>query len=566
MNKNNLPQNIFLFSLLCIQAHIEPKPQITIMFVVDQFPYYQIQKLYPFFKGGLKELVDNGKNFVDAHIPHGMPATCTGHTGLNTGTFAQDHGIVGNAWYTKDGKNIPCDYSDDPQNAVFADTNKTYTFNKSACNIMVDGISDQFSLATTKEHPHCAYSISLKSRAAISTANKLGKAIWFDNKTDQFTSSKAYFDRLPSWLIRFNKQSMGNQIYDYIWQQKYLSSAYPGVLIDVYKNTRIKRTLINQPIANAKQFILTPHANNLTFQCAQAYLTETLHKEPNTHVLLWICISSLDKLGHHYGPESKEVIDMIYHIDHQIAEFMKKTEKLIDKKNILYGVTADHGVVPIIEHLQQKGMHNAHRIDSCALIKNLNDNLKKKYNITDTIVSMKNHHVYLDHRQLEKLSQKKQKTVISDLIFTLEEHDGIKKVWTHKELQQRYFNPWSTESFFQQQLFDNRSGVLVMQTFPFTIITNHKEGTSHKTPYNHNTHVPLILYQKDSIVNEKPITKRVSTLQLANTLAYLLGVAKPSASKQKILPTIALEQQSVLGQSIAPLQEFSIVSEDQDQQ
>lgn len=566
MNKKIILQSILFLTLLHTQTHIHSSPQVTIIFVIDQFPYYQIQKLYPFLKTGLKYLIDNGKNFVNAHIPHGMPATCTGHTGLNTGTFAQDHGIVGNAWYNKDGKNIACDDSTDPKNAVIADTDKTYTYSKSACNIMVDGISDQFTLATTEHKPRYSYAISLKSRAAIGTANKLGKAIWFDSKTNQFTSSKAYFNRLPSWLIRFNKQFMNKQIYDYIWQPNYLPTAYPGTLTDVYKNTRIHHTLINKPITTPKQFMLTPHANDLTFKCAQAYLTDTLQKEPHANVLLWICVSSLDKLGHHYGPESKEVIDMIYYIDHQIAEFMNKTEHFIDKEKILYGVTADHGVAPILEHLQQKGMTNAHRIDACALIEKLNNKLEKKYNITNTVVGMKNQHVYIDHRQLVKLSQKEQQTVISDLIFILEEHDGIKKAWTHKELQQRYFSPWSTEGFFQRQLFTDRSGVLVMQTFPFTIITNHKQGTSHKTPYNHNTHVPLILYQKGSIMNDKPITKRVSTLQLANTLAYLLGVPQPSASKQKILPTIVLEQPSVPAQPPALLQESLTVSADQDQQ
>ena len=558
---------MLLLALLCTQQHITPSPQVTIIFVIDQLPYYQIQKLQSFFTSGLKQLLQNGRNFVNAHIPHGMPATCTGHTGLNTGAFAQDHGIVGNAWYTKDGTNIVCDDSNNPQSAVFADTDKTYTFGKSACNIMVEGISDQFALATTEQQPRYSYAISLKSRAAIATANKLGKAIWFDDKNNQFTSSKAYFDRLPSWLIAFNKKYMGKQIYDYVWKPNYLPTSYPGALTDSYKNTRIKHTLIDQPITTVKQFMLTPHANDLTFKCAQACLTDILQKEPHAHVLLWVCVSSLDKLGHHFGPESKDVIDMIYHVDHQVAEFMNITEKLIDKEKILYAVTADHGVAPIIEHLQKKGIDNAHRINACALIKKLNDNLEKKYKITNTIVGMKNHHVYLDHRQLTKLSHKKQQQVMNDLIFTLEEHDGIKKVWTQDELQQRYFNPWSTEGFLQRQLFDSRSGSLIMQTFPFTIITNHKQGTSHKTPYNHNTHVPLILYQKDVITNDGPITKRVSTLQLANTLAHLLGVAQPSASKQKILPTIVLEQQQpALNQPVAPPQESSTFSPDQDQQ
>ena len=76
-----------------------------------------------------------------------------------------------------------------------------------------------------------------------------------------------------------------------------------------------------------------------------------------------------------------------------------------------------------------------------------------------------------------------------------------------------------------------------MQTYPYVIITNFPTGLSHKTPYEYDTHIPLILYQAGQIEGKK-IYQKVWGLQLANTLAQILRVQKPSASTFDALPGI----------------------------
>jgi arylsulfatase A-like enzyme len=76
-----------------------------------------------------------------------------------------------------------------------------------------------------------------------------------------------------------------------------------------------------------------------------------------------------------------------------------------------------------------------------------------------------------------------------------------------------------------------------MQVYPYTIIGSHTYGTSHKTPYTHNTHVPLIWYQQGTI-QKKQIHKKVLTVQIAPTLAHILGIPQPSAATSDILPGI----------------------------
>ena len=63
-------------------------------------------------------------------------------------------------------------------------------------------------------------------------------------------------------------------------------------------------------------------------------------------MLLWILPSSLDKLGHDYGSNSIETVDMLYHLDRQIKKFMDFVNDKTRKRNILWVVTSDHGIAP----------------------------------------------------------------------------------------------------------------------------------------------------------------------------------------------------------------------------
>jgi hypothetical protein len=72
---------------------------------------------------------------------------------------------------------------------------------------------------------------------------------------------------------------------------------------------------------------------------------------------------------------------------------------------------------------------------------------------------------------------------------------------------------------------------------PYCLITNYPKGCTHNTPYDYDTHVPLILYQSGSL-EQKQILHRVWIPQLAITLAKLLGVQHPAASTFELLPGI----------------------------
>jgi hypothetical protein len=526
-------------------VEIRKRPRLTVIMVIDQFAYHYIPKLYPHLRGGLRFLLNHGIVYENAYFPLSNPSTGPSHTSLNTGTLPKDHGIIGNSWNAPDGSKINCDMDSVEYAAVLAPDGDVYDYGKGPYQIMVDGITDQFML---REGP-CArresYSISLKSCAAICTANKMGKAIWFDEQSGNFTSSLAYFDELPCWLKNFNNQQRVNQISQVTWRLAYPCKKRPYCFknINNYQYSLRPEGLAGKTVrvGGSKNpfelYVRTPAANKLLFDCALSCINAHMSRKCDTEMLLWISLSPLDFIGHDYGPDSLEAIDMIYHLDCQIKQFMDCINARLKRTETLYVLTADHGVSPIPELLEDQGFTNAQRIVYDDIAKELNASAQKDFGVAGALTNTQSALLFVNKQQLQKLPAEKQSEALASLQKQLLSHSGIKRVWTYKELEKACFEPDTIEAFYQNQIFPGRSSQLIVQTFPYAIPTDFNKGTGHYTPYEYDTHVPLILYQKRAL-ESREIHEKVWTLQLANTLAYLLDIPKPSASTYNILPGI----------------------------
>jgi len=518
------------------------RPKTTVIFVIDQMAYSYIPKLRSNFKYGFKTLLDNGILYTNAYHPHGMPATATGHTALSTGAFAKDHGIIANRWVGAKGEKIYSD-TDTPENAAVFSPTGLYDVGTSPKSTMVDGLSDQFVLASQPQTPRKAISVSLKSRAAVATAGKAGKAIWMDDKSGNFTSSLAYFKQLPDWLKDFNTANNPTREPSLTWESTYplKSKAYDYANINFIKKPRLVGATIPLTPVNEKTLDLfnkTPQANQLVLDLARRAFDEVQNENPKNELLLWVCLSSLDKLGHDFGPNSLEVIDMLYHLDQQLEDFMNYiTESAASESDVLFAWSADHGVSPVIELVQEKGYTAARRMRTRELRDGLNKIAQEKYGAENLVMRVKVPNFYFNEERFANLKPKDRTAIIQDFKKHLLAQTGIKKVWTYEELAASTFSKNQKENFFKQQLYPGRSGHIIIQTYPYNMVSKWTSGTDHRTPYNYDIHVPIVIYQP-GVHEGKVVTKNVWTLQLANTLADILEIQRPSASIQDKLPGV----------------------------
>ena len=536
-----------LLAFILIHKTTNALDQIAIVIIVDQCAHYAFEKIAPYTQGGIRELLDKGIIYNNAHFPYARTSTGPGHATINTGTLPKNHGIVANYWFNTDGKKIPCDY-DASENAAIFSPEGVYKTRKSAANARVDGISEQVMLASTPLEPCKIIAISLKSRAAVFLAGHCrAETIWYDKKSGNFTSSKAYYKNLPTWLTNFNNQKKIFLKNNFTWKLFHQKNnpAY-SMVKDNYEFARLP-TLINKTVdisffqkdlhkkhPQFDPFSYMPESNKILLDLAEASLKKTLQENPKK-ILLWISLSSLDKIGHVFGPDSYEYIDTLYRIDDYLKHFMQTVRTIIPENKILFAFTADHGVTPLVELMQQEDFSQAQRILTGPLEQNMNELIKKNYDIESIIKEIDIPSIFVNTKKITHLKEKEKNQLLNDLKEVLLKHRGIKNVWTYQELENTFSQPNDFTTYYKNQIFPGRTGSLIYQTFPYAYVTNDTKGTGHVSPYDYTTHVPLILYQPGKTQN-KTITQRVSMTQLAPTLAQKLSIQRPSACVEDQLP------------------------------
>ena len=540
-------KKLFLFAIITITPLLGKAPQMTVVIVIDQFSWHYIPKLKPYLTGGIKLLTQEGVNYTNAFYDHSMPGTGPGHTMLTTGTYGCFHGIINNKWWNNQGTLVLCD-DDTAQNAaVFAPHGKLYTYGKSARNCMVDNLSDQLIMHSYPHARNTVWSLSLKSRAAIAMAGRLGKALWFDDMSGNFTSSKAYFKQLPDWVKAFNEKYKIDQTKQFTWKPFYPcdSKAYAFKDINNYAYSSSRLSLIGREctIDPAKgfdeEYNKTPLSNQNLINLAINCIEKNYSGKKNDRFILWLSLSSLDKVAHDYGPRSKEALDMIYHMDAQLKQLIDYIYSRVKKEDTLIVLTADHGIQPIPEMLRDEGLDIARRYNFHTLIADLNKLIEKKYALKKYIQHYKEPQFYFDQKLMASLSCELQAKINADIKKHLLNLPGIRRCWTFDELQKTIFADYDLDKFLQRQLFKGRSGQVIFAVEPYTTIDTHSKGTSHITEYAYDTQVPLIFYQSGRFM-KKNFAQNVYIPQVPVTLATILEVPRPSAAAGNILPGLRL--------------------------
>jgi hypothetical protein len=193
--------------------------------------------------------------------------------------------------------------------------------------------------------------------------------------------------------------------------------------------------------------------------------------------------------------------------------------------------------MPIPELLYEKGLTQAHRIQRSLLIESINKKIEDEYSVKNVVLAYKGQEFILNPTAMQSLSSEKRENILQIIKERALEEPGIRNAWTYDELLHMPTQTHTLEDNIKGQLYKGRSGDVVVQTNPYAVITNWPEGASHKTPYNYDTHVPLIIFHPGKF-ERRYVRQRVVALQLANTLAEILNVPKPSASVCEILPEL----------------------------
>jgi predicted AlkP superfamily pyrophosphatase or phosphodiesterase len=518
------------------ESKINHSPKLVVGIVVDQMKYQYLTKFWDHYSdGGFKRLINNGFNAKSNHYGYAQTSTGPGHTTVATGTHPGVHGIIGNNWFDKKSKkSIYC--VDDFNYKTVGST--TSHGEKSPSNLLTTTLSDENRVATNFKGK--TIGVAIKDRGSIlSSGHTANAAYWFDSKEGSFITSTYYLTDLPLWAEKFNKS---RHIDSYLkpWDTYYDISTYTESSSDnnnyesnfsgeenpVFPhNFKIKNDKTGE--AYYGSLASTPFGNSLVSDFSiKAIEGEELGKDNITDFLL-IDFSSTDYVGHQFGAHSKEVQDTYIRLDMEIERLLNYLDANIGKNKYTLFLTADHGAtdapgflkdnkIPVNYFSSKKFKHYIEK----SLIKELGS----KY----IILGNSNQQIYLNHELIDKLNLNLD-VVKKSIINTIQSYPGIDNVYSSEQIlggsDDHFMN------LIKNGFNSNISGDIMYTMMPNW--TYYRKGSTHGRRFNHDTHVPLILYGNG--IKKGSISRKTDVIDIAPTVASVLGINSPNGSTGQVI-------------------------------
>jgi predicted AlkP superfamily pyrophosphatase or phosphodiesterase len=557
---NTLKYNSAILLIICIgilnvnsqtipstKASIEgfnDAPKLIVGIVIDQMRADYISRFWnKFSERGFKRLVNGGYLCENNYINYTQSETGPGHAAIYTGTTPSINGIVSNDWYSREKNDrVYCvdDFSRESVGTVLIDSNGK----KSPANLLSNTIGDQLHLATNFKSKVIA--ISLKDRGAVLPGGFTSNGtFWYDNVNGKFITSDYYMDTLAPWVIKFNDRKVADSLMKLTWLpsldiDKYSESTpddvpYEGVLnsnvLELNKHTfpyYLNKDTLRK--TKYKTLRVTPYGNTLLKEFALAALRyEELGKHSATD-LFAISFSSTDYVGHNFGINSIELEDTYIKLDKDIAEILDYLEANIGKENLLIFLTADHGAANNVYYSKDHHIP-AGLFDSKITEELLKAYLKEKFGVDNLILKFTNLNVYLNQKLIDekKLSLYEIETAVANFLLKCE---GVAYANIAFEIP-IFENTYAFHKWIKNDYNAARSGDVLI-----TLLPNWMEwgntGTTHGSPYNYDTHIPLIFYGW-KVVNGTYLPE-VNITDIAPTIAHLLNIQPPNGCSGKPIP------------------------------
>ncbi|ADV83032.1 alkaline phosphatase family protein [Terriglobus saanensis] len=492
------------------------KPKLILAIAVDQFRYDYTTRFRGRYTSGLATMLSEGAVFIDAHQDHFPTVTATGHATFLTGSVPATSGIIGNEWYDRKlGKTITS-VEDAATTLIGVDGQKV---GSSPHNLIVSTLGDEIKMSHSGKSK--VIGISMKDRAAILPSGRMADAAyWFDNESGVVISSTWYQQQLPTWVREFNA---GKPAFQHLGSSWYA--------LGQEKSGKPLMTLPSEPgKAYLSQWEETPYANDMLEEFAERVMhNEHLGQQDGTDVLT-VSFSANDHLGHAVGPDAPEVEDMSVRTDLVIGKLLAAAIKQAGgRENLLVVLTADHGVAPVPEVNQQRKMPGG-RLDKADYLAKVEAALEEKFGVGKWMIGTQESGFYLNDDLIEK-KKLKHSAVEDEAATAAMKMPFVARTYTRTQLLPRDAMQSRIDDYVARSFFPERGPDVIVIIKPYYLFG--KSGTSHGSPYDYDSHVPLIFWGGG--VHAGTYTERVGISDVAPTLAAVLEVETPSGSVGHIL-------------------------------
>src|SRR5216683_3058263 len=440
-----------------------------------------VDKFLGQWSGGLRRLVEEGAWFRDAAYPYAATETCVGHATISTGALPATHGMVANAWWDRDTQKMV-----------------TCTADPNAKNVGYAGV-----------------------------ATKGGDSAW---RMEQPAFVEAYAKEHPvkqdygkTWTLSLAENS-------YWYDEKALGAVAPEGWELTFPHPLRGKAAGNEPdAAFYEQWASSPYADASLTRLAEAGIHALgLGKGGGTD-FVGVSYSSLDYVGHAFGPRSREIQDLLVRLDKDLGALFAYLDQTVGRGNYVVALSADHGEAPVPEDMQKTG------VDAGVLhLAELQEKMEKAlapFNLAKpAIARIHGSDVYFAPDVYEKLEQDPK--AIRAVINAALAQPGVAEVFRAEQLQNRPATQSPTRRAMADSYFPGRSGDLFIVPKAYWLMDGtpagktRSYGTGHGTPYNYDQHVPILLMGFGIQHGEYYI--EATPADIAPTLATLCGITLAS--------------------------------------
>ena len=510
------------------------KPKLILVLSIDQMRFDYLTRFNDLYKGGFRTLLDQGAVFSEAHYHHAMTETGPGHSVILSGRHPRHSGIVANAWYDPFLKKT-INVVEDPVHSPLGGEGRR----ASPANFIGFTLGDVLKQRTPESG---VVAVSLKDRSAILMVGPGGDAAyWYEMAGGNFITSTYYMSKAPAWLEKWNNERLPDRYAGQKWsrlledEKLYEKYAGPDAIEGEWdrKDIVFPHSIRGTPPEWGFYDDLrrTPFVDEMTLSVSlEAMSAHQLGLDDSTDILA-IGFAATDVVGHTYGPESQEIMDQLLRLDLILEDLFQEVEARVGLDHTLVVLTADHGVLPLVETLQAKGIE-ARRAHPQVLEAAVEQALEKKYPGVDNLIADFSRDIYLNEEVIQRHHLERQE-VEATLIDALLSTGLVEAVYTHSQLLSDEPSNDPYIELFRNSFFQPRSPHLTVLVKKYTYLEPYVGGTGHGTPYDYDRHVPIVFMGPDIEPGVYP--DPCGPQDIAPTLAKLLGLDYPREKDSRLL-------------------------------
>ncbi len=522
-----------LWSFACGEQSTQ-KPKLILVLSIDQMRFDYLTRFSDLYKGGFRTLLDQGAIFSNANFRHAMTWTGPGHAVILSGRHPSHSGIIANEWYDPSLRRV-VDVVEDPVHFPLGGEG----LRASPANLIGFTLGD----VLKQQNPESrVVAVSLKDNSAILMAGHRGDAAyWYETSGGNFITSTYYMSKAPAWLENWNSLRLPDRYAGKDWtrllEDKKLYEQYAGPdaiegesdLKDIVFPHSIRGTSPQEEFY--EDLNRTPFADDMVLSLSLRAMRAHQLGEDNSTDILAIGFSATDTVGHLYGAESQEVMDQLLRLDLILEDLFQEVEANVGLAHTLVVLTSDHGVLPLVESLQAKGIE-ARRVYPEVLEDAVEQALENRFPGFDGLIAHFATDIYLDEEVMQRHQLERQEvetTIINALLST----GLVEAVYTHSQLLSNEPSDDPYIELFRNSFFQPRSPHLTVLAKKYTYLEPYSGGTGHGTAYDYDRHVPIVFMGSEIEAGTYP--DPCGPQDIAPTLAQLLGLDFPREKDSRLL-------------------------------